>query len=173
MQRSSLCVSRRTPTHPMLNKDFKEFIQLLNSSSTEFLIVGGYALAAHGHPRYTGDIDIWIGRTDKNIALVLEALREFGFGELGISAADLSAPNSVVQLGYPPARIDLLSSIDGVDFTTCYAKRVVMRIDDIELPIICEADFRANKFATGRLKDLADVEALDQGKENMGDHRVK
>ena len=83
----------------MLNKDFKEFIQLLNSRNAEYLIVGGYALAAHGHPRYTGDIDIWIDRTDKNISLVLDALREFGFGDLGISVADLSAPNSVVQLG--------------------------------------------------------------------------
>ena len=83
----------------MLNKDFKEFIQLLNSRNVEYLILGGYALAAHGHPRYTGDIDIWIDRTDKNISLVLDALREFGFGDLGISVADLSAPNSVVQLG--------------------------------------------------------------------------
>ena len=97
----------------MLNKDFKEFIQLLNSRNVEYLIVGGYALAAHGHPRYTGDIDIWLDRTDKNISLVLDALREFGFGDLGISVADLSSPNSVVQLGYPPARIDLPSSIVG------------------------------------------------------------
>ena len=148
----------------MLNKDFKEFIQLLNSRNVEYLIVGGYALAAHGHPRYTGDIDIWIDRTEKNISLVLDALREFGFGELGISVADLSTPNSVVQLGYAPARIDLLSSIDGVTFAACYAKRVVKRIDEVDLPVISVADFRANKLATGRLKGLADVEALDQGK---------
>ena len=148
----------------MLNKDFKEFIKLLNSRSVEYLIVGGYALAAHGHPRYTGDIDIWIDRADKNISLVLDALQEFGFGELGITAADLSAPNSVLQLGYPPARIDLLSSIDGVRFADCYAKRIVMQIDEVDLPVIGVADFRANKLATGRLKDLADVEALDQGK---------
>ena len=147
----------------MLNKDFKEFIKLLNSRNVEYLIVGGYALAAHGHPRYTGDIDIWIGPADKNISLVLDALQEFGFGELGITAADLSAPNSVVQLGYPPARIDLLSSIDGVRFADCYAKRIVMQIDEVDLPVIGVADFRANKLATGRLKDLADVEALDQG----------
>lgn len=77
------------PTPPMLNKDFKEFIQLLSSRNVEYLIVGGYALAAHGHPRYTGDIDIWLDRTDKNVSLVLDALREFGFGELGISSEDL------------------------------------------------------------------------------------
>lgn len=149
-------------TLPMLNKDFKEFVKLLNSRKVEYLIVGGYALAAHGHPRYTGDIDIWIGPSDKNVSLVLDALQAFGFGELGISAADLSAPKSVVQLGYPPARIDLLSSIDGVTFADCYAKHIVMRTDGIDLPVISVADFRANKLATGRLKDLADVEALDQ-----------
>ena len=149
----------------MLNKDFKEFIKLLNSRKVEYLIVGGYALAAHGHPRYTGDIDIWIDPVDKNIALVLDALKAFGFGELGISAADLAAPKSVVQLGYPPARIDLLSSIDGVNFAACFAKRVVMHIDQVDLPVISVADFRANKLAVGRLKDLADVEALDQRKD--------
>ena len=135
----------------MLNKDFKEFIQLLNSRNVEYLIVGGYALAAHGHPRFTGDIDIWIDRTDKNISLVLDALREFGFGELGISVADLSTPNSVVQLGHPPARIDLLPSIDGVSFAACYAKRIVRRNDDVDLQVNCVADFRVNKLATGRL----------------------
>ena len=148
----------------MLNKDFKEFIKLLNSRNVDYLIVGGYALAAHGDPRYTGGIDIWVGPGDKNISLTLNALREFGFGEMGISAADLAAPNSVVQLGYPPARIDLLSLIDGVTFNDCYAKRVVARIDGLELPAIGAVDFRANKLAVGRLKDLADVEALDQGK---------
>ena len=164
MRRSKRCVSRLTPTLQMLNKDFKEFIKLLNSKNVEYLIVGGYALAAHGHPRSTGDIDIWIDPADKNISLVLDALQEFGFGELGITAADLSAPNSVLQLGYPPARIDLLSSIDGVRFADCYEKRIVMQIDEVDLPVIGVADFRANKLATGRLKDLADVEALDQGK---------
>ena len=87
----------------------------------------------------------------KNISLVLDALREFGFGELGISVADLSTPNSVVQLGHPPARIDLLSSIDGVSFAACYAKRIVRRNDDVDLQVNCVADFRVNKLATGRL----------------------
>ena len=90
-------------------------------------------------------------------------MHAFGFGELGISAADLSAPKSVVQLSYPPARIDLLSSIDGVTFADCYAKRIVMQTDGIDLPVIGVDDFRANKLAVGRMKDLADVEALDRG----------
>ncbi len=164
MRLLNCCVNRRTRTLPMLNKDFKEFVKLLNSRNVEYLIVGGYALAAHGHPRYTGDIDIWISTSENNASLVLEALQEFGFGELGITAADLLAPKSVVQLGYPPARIDLLSSIDGVSFADCYAGRIVMRIDEVDLPVINVADFRTNKLAAGRLKDLADIEALDQGK---------
>ena len=90
-------------------------------------------------------------------------MREFGFGEPGIPVADLSTPNSVVQLGYAPARIDLLSSIHGTSFAACYANRVVRRIDEVDLPVISVADFCANKLATGRLKDLADVEALDEG----------
>lgn len=105
---------------------------------------------------------MWINPGEKNIALVLEALREFGFGELGISATDLSAPNSVVQLGYPPARIDLLSSLDGVNFVDCFANKVMLKIDNIDLPMINVIDFRTNKLAEGRMKDLADVEALDQ-----------
>ena len=164
MRRSNCCVNRCTRTPPMLNKDFKEFVELLNSRNVEYLIVGGYALAAHGYPRYTGDIEIWISASEENVSRVLDALQVFGFGELGITAADLLAPKSVVQLGYPPARIDLLSSIDGVSFTDCYPRRVVMRIDEVDLPVINVADFRTNKLAAGRLKDLADVEALDQGK---------
>lgn len=126
------------------------------------MIVGGYALAAHGHPRYTGDIEIWLNRTDANISRVLDALQDFGFGGLGISAADLASENSVVQLRYAPARIDLLSSIDGVGFATCFADRIQKRFDDLDLPVINLADFRTNKLAAGRLKDLADLEALDE-----------
>lgn len=148
----------------MLNKDFKELLRLFNAHRVEYLLVGGYALAAYGHPRYTGDIDLWINRAEPNIANVLKALEDFGFGELGIQARDLSSPNSVIQLGYPPARIDLLSSIDGVNFDDCYLCHIVMRIDGIDLPIINIADFRTNKLATGRLQDLADVATLDENK---------
>ncbi|MEQ1516576.1 MAG: hypothetical protein ABL931_08825 [Usitatibacteraceae bacterium] len=83
----------------MLNKDFKEFISLLNSRKVEYLIVGGYALAAHGHPRYTGDIDLWVGRDAKNVSLHIAVLDDFGFGGLDISTADFSEPNAVIQLG--------------------------------------------------------------------------
>ena len=145
----------------MLNKDFKEFVGLLNSTGVEYLIVGGYALAAYGHPRYTGDLDIWLRRTPGNAAKAISALDSFGFGALGLTAGDFVNPDSVVQLGYPPSRIDLLTAIDGVDFDACYLSRMIVLIDAVELPFIGIEDFRTNKRAAGRTKDLADLESLD------------
>jgi len=146
----------------MLNKDFKEFAELLNSTGVEYMIVGGYALAAHGHPRYTGDLDVWIGQEPGNIIRLLDALAAFGFGSLGLKQEDFLAPEAVVQLGYPPARIDLLTTIDGVSFDACYPHRVPMQVGGVTLPIIDLASFRKNKIASGRAKDLADLESLDE-----------
>lgn len=146
----------------MLNKDFKEFAELLNSTGVEYLIVGGYALAAHGHPRYTGDLDIWLRREAGNVDKLLRVLDSFGFGSLGLTAADFLRPDTVVQLGYPPARIDLLTGIDGVEFEKCYARRVSVLSDGISIPFIGLDDFRTNKSAAGRAKDLADLESLDE-----------
>jgi len=145
----------------MLNKDFREFVELLDSTGVEYLVVGGYALAAHGHPRYTGDIDLWVRSTPDNAARLMKALSAFGFGDLGIGENDFLQPETVIQLGRPPARIDLLTSIDGVEFEPCYARRVVMSVGGVDLPIIHVDDFRANKRASGRAKDLADLESLD------------
>jgi hypothetical protein len=145
----------------MLNKDFKEFAELLNSTGVEYMVVGGYALAAYGHPRYTGDLDIWIRRTPENATKLIEALDRFGFGGLGLTEADFLVPDAVVQLGYPPARIDLLTSIDGVDFDACYDNKIVTVLEGTPLPFIGLADFRSNKRASGRSKDLADLESLD------------
>lgn len=145
----------------MLNQDFKEFAELFNSNRVEYLIVGGYALAAYGHPRYTGDLDFWIGTDPSNARRVLHALEEFGFGALGIGLDDLTAPGRVIQLGYPPRRIDLLTSIDGVDFAASYARRMLVPLDGLNLHFIALEDFKTNKRASGRLKDLADLEALD------------
>jgi hypothetical protein len=145
----------------MLNKDFKEFAELLNAAGVEYLVVGGYALAAHGHPRYTGDLDIWVRASASNVDRLLEVLARFGFGELGLKAEDFLKPDSIVQLGYPPSRIDLLNAIDGVDFETSYAHRVVMNVSGVDLPIIGVEEFRTNKRAAGRAQDLADLESLD------------
>ena len=152
----------------MLDKDFKEFAELLNSTGVEYLLVGGYALAAHGHPRYTGDLDIWLAPTVTNVNHLLRALDLFGFGSLGLTEADFMHPETVVQLGFPPARIDLLTSIDGVRFDDCYPRRMTLRVSGVDLSIISLNDFRTNKLASGRLKDLADLESLD-GHEGLAD----
>ena len=143
----------------MLNRDFKEFAELLNAKGVDYLVVGGYALAAHGHPRYTGDIDFWVRPTSENIARLLTALNDFGFGSLGLGAGDFDA-DTVVQLGQPPRRIDLLTAIDGVEFEACFARREQVELAGVRLNIIGLEDFKANKRAAGRLKDLADMESL-------------
>jgi predicted nucleotidyltransferase len=144
----------------MLNRDFKEFAKLLNAHGVEYLVVGGYALAAHGHPRYTGDIDFWIAPSSGNLSKLLLVLDEFGFASLGITAADFDA-DTVLQLGQPPRRIDLLTSIDGVFFDVCFAKREQVELAGVRLNIIGLDDLKTNKRAAGRLKDLADLESLD------------
>ncbi len=149
----------------MLNKDFKEFVELLNARGVEYMVVGGYALAAHGHPRATGDIDFWVGKSSDNIARLLAALGDFGFASLGLTEADFLKDDAVVQLGYPPARIDLMTSIDGVSFDACFARRKSVILGGMSLPFIGLEDFRANKKASGRLKDLADLEAIQDDPE--------
>jgi Nucleotidyl transferase of unknown function (DUF2204) len=149
----------------MLNRDFKECVASFNAHGVEYLVVGGYALAAHGRPRYTGDIDLWVRPTSLNARRVLAALNVFGLGALAITETDLTTPSNVIQLGYPPRRIDLLTSIDGVEFDACHARRLALPIDGVDLPVIGLDDFKANKRATGRTQDRADLEALGEGDE--------
>lgn len=144
----------------MLNEDFKEFAGLLHSNRVDYLIVGGYALAAYGHPRYTGDLDFWIGTDSANATRAMGALEQFGFGSLGIGRDDLTIPNRVIQMGFPPGRIDLLTSIDGVEFAPCFARRMTVAVDGMTLHFISLEDFKINKRSTGRNKDLADLDAL-------------
>ncbi|MFO1226300.1 hypothetical protein [Roseateles sp.] len=151
-----------SPSTQMLNRDFKEFAELLNAHGVEYLLVGGYALAAHGHPRYTGDIDFWVRPDAQNIERLLLSLQAFGFASLGLTAADFG-PDTVVQLGQPPRRIDLLTAIDGVEFEACWARREQVDVAGLPLYVIALDDFKTNKRATGRMKDLADLESLDEG----------
>jgi hypothetical protein len=144
----------------MLNRDFREFAELLDARGVEYLLVGGYALAAFGHPRYTGDIDFWVSRSPGNLERLLAALSDFGFASLGLGADDFG-PDVVVQLGHPPRRIDLLTTLDGVDFDACFARREQVVVDGTRLWLIALRDFKVNKRATGRAKDLADLEVLD------------
>ena len=144
----------------MLNKDFKEFIELLRSNAVDFLVVGAHALAVHGRPRYTGELDIWVRPEADNFARLIKALDAFGIKALGVLTDDFMAPQAMVQLGYPPARIDLLASIDGVTFADCFAHRLDVAIGGTVLPVISIDDLVRNKLATGRAKDLVDVESL-------------
>lgn len=144
----------------MLTSDFKEFAQLLDTNDVEYLIVGGYALAAHGHPRYTGDLDFWVGTDLLNGERIIKTLKDFGFGSLQLTAKDFTIPNQTVQLGYPPRRIDLLTGISGVDFRQCCERRLVVAVDGMNLPFIGLEDFKTNKAAVGRPKDLADLDSL-------------
>jgi hypothetical protein len=144
----------------MLNQDFKEFIQLLNDNQVNYLVIGGYAVAIHGHPRYTKDIDIWIEISEENSQKIITALTEFGFGSLGLTAQDFQEPHQIIQLGYPPNRIDLITSPDGIDFQTCYDSKIEIMLDDIAVKFIDLDNLKKNKLASGRLQDLADLENL-------------
>lgn len=145
----------------MLNQDFKEFIQSLNDNNVNYLVIGGYAVAFHGYPRYTKDIDIWIERSQQNAANMVQALDQFGFGSLGLQTDDFLKKDQIIQLGYAPNRIDILTSVAGVEFTDCYAKRINTKVDEITISFIDLASLKTNKKAVGRMQDLADLENLE------------
>jgi len=145
----------------MLNPDFKEFIQLLNEHKVRYLVVGGYAVAFHGYPRYTKDIDIWIEMDPSNANQLVEALAQFGFGSLGLTAHDFLEPDTIIQLGNPPNRIDLLTSLSGVEFSTCFASRLEVEIDGEIVNFIDIENLKINKRASGRSQDLADLDHIE------------
>jgi predicted nucleotidyltransferase len=145
-----------------LQRDLREFIELLSSHAVEYLIVGGHAVAFHGHPRFTGDIDIFVRATESNAQRLNAALAAFGFGDLGFDDATWLAPERIVQLGRPPNRIDLLTSISGVTFDEAWAGRVTAQLDGLEVPLIGLDALLVNKRASGRAKDLADLEELER-----------
>ncbi|MEI6430508.1 MAG: DUF6036 family nucleotidyltransferase [Pseudanabaena sp. ELA607] len=144
----------------MINQDFKEFIQLLNDNQVKYLVIGGYAVAVHGHPRYTKDIDIWIEISEENAQKLVTALTQFGFESLGLTSDDFQTPNQIIQLGYPPNRIDLITNPDGIDFQTCYDSKIEVILNDVPVKFINLDNLKKNKLASGRLQDLADLEKL-------------
>jgi predicted nucleotidyltransferase len=144
----------------VLNQDFKEFIQSLNDNQVRYLVIGGYAVALHGYPRYTKDIDIWVEMTPENAACMIQSLEQFGFAALDLRAEDFLTPDQVIQLGYPPNHIDLITTPDGIDFATCYATYVEVEMDGTSVKFIDLENLRLNKRASGRLQDLADLENL-------------
>lgn len=146
----------------LLPSDFKEFLKLLNSKQVEYLLVGGYAVGYHGYSRATADIDIWIAINPDNARKVTQAIHEFlGFDVEGATPELFLQENKVARMGVPPFRIEVLTTISGVRFEECYAERVVDILDDIEVPLISLKHLKINKQASGRLKDLNDLEHLD------------
>lgn len=145
-----------------IQKDFKELLELFNTHKVEYLIVGGYALAFHGAPRFTGDIDLLVKADSGNAKRILSALEEFGFGSLQLSEVDFIAPNNVVQLGVPPVRVDIMTSLTAVDWEKAQADKVQGDYGNTPVYFISKADFITNKRALGRKKDLADLESLGQ-----------
>jgi hypothetical protein len=140
--------------------DFVDFIELLNQHYVEYMVVGAHALAFHGRPRHTGDLDIWIKPSVENAEKMILVLRDFGFESLGLQKEDLLKDNYVTQLGYPPLRIDILNDISGVNFDKAYKGKVIGQYEDLSISFINITDFIANKIATGRSKDLGDIDAL-------------
>ena len=140
--------------------DFKEFLNLLNVNSVEYLLIGGYAVGYHGYPRATNDIDIWIAISRDNAEKVVTVLREFGFDTPDLSIELFLKEDSIIRMGIPPMRIEVMTGISGVRFEECFAERVVDVIDGIALNIISLKHLKINKKASGRHKDLNDFENL-------------
>ncbi len=143
-----------------LPNDFKDFLRLLNSKQVEYLLIGGYAVSYYGYPRATADMDVWIAVHPRNAQKMVEVMREFGFAVKELSEELFLTANNIVRLGVPPLRIEVLTTISGVDFEECYRERNHDSIDGVEVQLISLEHLKANKKATGRLKDLSDLEHL-------------
>jgi len=137
---------------------------LLNGNGVKYLVVGGYAVALHGYPRYTKDLDFWIWIDQENAEKTVKSLKEFGFASLGLTPEDFLDPENIVQLGYPPHRIDLITDISGVKFEDCYPNRKEVNFEEVEISFISLDDLITNKKKSGRLQDLADAEKLEKGR---------
>ena len=147
-----------------MNRDFQDVLESLLRSGARFLVVGALALAVHGVPRATGDLDIWIQTTEDNVDRVWEALLQFGapLATIGVSRNDLRKEGTVVQIGLPPRRLDILTGLSGVSFEQAWGARTLHTVGTFEVPFLGREDLIRNKRSAGRLKDLADVEALER-----------
>jgi hypothetical protein len=145
-----------------VNRDFAEILSELSAAGADFLVVGAHALAVHGVPRATGDLDIWVRPTVDNADLVMNALRRFGAPLFDLTRDDLTRPDTVFQIGLPPMRVDILSGISGVDFADAWDRRIVVTIEGQDVPVLSREDFVANKRAAGRAKDLLDLSLLEE-----------
>lgn len=144
-----------------MNRDFAEMLSALSDAGAEFLVVGAHAVAAHAVPRATGDLDLWINPTPENAVRVMSALRAFGAPLFGLTERDLTTPDTVLQIGVVPSRVDILTSISAVQFDEAWRNRLALEIEGIPVMVLGRAEFIANKRASGRPKDLADIAGLE------------
>jgi hypothetical protein len=146
----------------LLDKDLLELLELFRSHGVEFLVAGGHAVAFHGRPRLTEDLDLFVRPDAQNGQRIVDALKAFGFGSLELSAQDFTADDRVIQLGRAPNRVDLLTRLYGVEFAAAWSRRVAARMGDVEVSMLSREDLIANKRATGRTQDIADAEFLER-----------
>ncbi len=149
-----------------MNRDFVEMLSALSANQAEFIIVGAHALAAHGVPRATGDLDIWVHSTEINANRVWRALQSFGAPLFDLTSDDLTHPGTVFQIGVAPSRIDILTSITGVDWESAWAGKIMLAVEGIEVAILGKNEFLRNKRATGRPRDQADIALLESTESN-------
>lgn len=145
-----------------LPKDFSEFLSLLNEHNVEYLLIGGYAVSIHGHIRATDDMDVYVGPSRTNAERVVAAIRAFGFDVPKLNADLVLMPRKIIRMGVPPLRIEIMAEIDGVEFEGCRKRAMEVELDGNVLPVISLKDLRANKLASGRHKDLDDLENLPE-----------
>jgi hypothetical protein len=150
----------------MLNPDFKDMLSCLRDEKVDFIVVGAYALAAHGFPRATGDIDIWVRSDMENARKIMRALAKFGAPLSDVSESDFAVPEKVLQLGVEPSRIDLLTSIDGVKFDEAWEAKCSIKIDDLEIHVLSKGHLIRNKLAAGRDKDQGDIVWLEKNQDD-------
>ncbi|NOY07831.1 MAG: hypothetical protein GXP33_03200 [Spirochaetes bacterium] len=145
---------------PILPKDFRVFLKLFNSKKIKYLLIGGYAVGYYGYPRATADMDIWVAISKRNAEKITEAIKDFGINTPDLNEDIFLEPGKIIRMGYPPIRIEILTEISGVNFEQCYTRHEEIKIDGIKVKIISFEDLLINKKASGRHKDLNDLENL-------------
>jgi predicted nucleotidyltransferase len=143
-----------------LAADFKDFLKLCLRNEVRFLVIGGYAVIHHSRPRYTGDLDIWIDASLENARRVVTVLQEFGFPSDAVSTEMITDRKKIIRMGFEPMRLELFTTIPGIEFSGCYERRILVKIDRILVPFISLEDLKINKLASGRPKDIQDIQEL-------------
>ncbi len=156
----SKCCANNFMARIKLAKDFREFLKLCLHHEVRFMVIGGYAVVHHSRPRYTGDMDLWVDSSPDNAERVVRTLRDFGFHGDDVTTGMITDGKQIIRMGFEPMRLELFTRIPGVNFAECYPRRVFARIGSMDVPFIGLEDLKINKRASGRLKDLQDLEEL-------------